>query len=58
MALVRSLLTALLVLALSAGAEAGQFVQFKSADVQLTGYLARPRGAWAFSGPRSAARQP
>ena len=41
MTLVRSILVALLIaLALSARAEAGQFVQFKSGNVALVGYLA------------------
>jgi dienelactone hydrolase len=48
--LVRSLLAALLVvLMLSARAEAGQFVQFASGNVSLTGYLARPKGKGPFS---------
>lgn len=49
MALVRSVLAALLVLlALSAYAEAGQFVHFKSGNATLVGYLARPAGKGPF----------
>ena len=49
MAFARSLLGALLVvLALSAPAEAGRFVQFPSGDATLIGYLARPAGKGPF----------
>jgi dienelactone hydrolase len=45
--LIRSLLATLLI-ALAARAEAGQFVQFKSGNVPLAGYLARPKGNGPF----------
>ena len=48
MILMRLLAGFVLALSLVSGAEAGQFVQFKSGDVTLTGYLAKPAGQGTF----------
>jgi dienelactone hydrolase len=49
MTLVRSVLATLLVaLVLTARAEAGEFVHFKSGNATLVGYLARPKGKGPF----------
>ena len=48
MALVRFLLAVLATLTLTARAEAGEFVHFKSGNAALVGYLAQPRGKGPF----------
>ena len=48
MVLTRFLAAFVLALSLVCRAEAGQFVQFKSGDVTLTGYLAKPAGQGTF----------
>ena len=48
MVLTRSLAAFVLALSLVCQAEAGQFVQFKSGDVTITGYLAKPAGGGTF----------